>query len=114
MEVADLVEKPAADSVPSRLAVAARYVIGPSVFAALRDTEPDAGGEIQLTAALRTVLEAGEPVIAVRLAAGERRHDIGSLEGYCVAVLEYALTHPTLGASLRETTLGLLERDGPG
>ena len=48
LTVSEIVEKPAPGSVPSRLAIAARYVIGPEVFAALRDAEPDADGEVQL------------------------------------------------------------------
>ena len=112
LAVKEIVEKPDPGSVPSRLAVAARYVIGPEVFAALRQTEPDAGGEIQLTTALQQVIEDGRPVVAVRLGPGERRHDIGTPEGYSLAFLEHALAHPTLGPALRRRASDLL-RDGP-
>jgi UTP--glucose-1-phosphate uridylyltransferase len=112
MEVTDLVEKPDPNRSHSRLAVAARYVLGPEVFAALRHTEPDAQGEIQLTTALQAVIEAGGRVVAVKLAPGERRHDIGTVEGYCTAFLEHALRHPDLGASLRARAAALL--DGAG
>ena len=112
LAVKEIIEKPDAGSVPSRLAVAARYVIGPEVFAALRETEPDAGGEIQLTTALQQVIEDGRPVVAVHLGPGERRHDIGTPEGYSLAFLEHALAHPSLGPALRRRASDLL-RDGP-
>ena len=67
----------------------------------LRDTQPAAGDEVQLTDALREVIVHGGMVLAVPLATGRRRHDIGSLESYCVAFLEYALRDPRFGGSLR-------------
>ena len=100
---------PPPQAVQSRLAVAARYVLGPRVFAALRDTEPDASGEVQLTDALRRVIREGGRVVAVQLAPGERRHDIGTVEGYCSAFLEHALRHPTLGAALAARAAALLD-----
>ena len=93
-----MVEKPDPATVASRTAIAARYVLGPRVFAALARTEPDAGDEIGLTEALRLVIAEGGRVIAVPLAAGEQRHDIGTVEGYCRVFLEHALRHPDFGA----------------
>ncbi len=108
LEVDDVIEKPAPGTVTSRLAVAARYVLGPEVFAALRTTTPDSSGEVQLADALRTVIRAGGRVLAVPLAAGERRHDIGTVEGYCATFIEHALGDPLLGPRLRARALGLL------
>ena len=51
--IADLVEKPAPDEAPSTLAIIGRYVVPPEIFDALRATDPGAGGEIQLTDAMR-------------------------------------------------------------
>ncbi len=76
-------------------------MLGPEVFAALRDTPPDAGGEVQLADALNRVIAAGGRVIALPLATGERRHDIGTVESYCAAFLEFALAEPRLGPGLR-------------
>jgi UTP--glucose-1-phosphate uridylyltransferase len=75
----------------------------------LRDTQPGAGGEVQLTDALREVIVHGGRVLAVPLASGRRRHDIGSLESYCAAFLEYALTDPRFGGSLRARAAQLLD-----
>jgi UTP--glucose-1-phosphate uridylyltransferase len=106
--VTRMVEKPPPGTVDSRLAVAARYVLGPAVFAALRDQAPGQGGEIQLTDAIAKVIDDGGRVLAVPLAGGERRHDIGTVEGYCRAFLAHALTHPELGPALREQAAALL------
>jgi UTP--glucose-1-phosphate uridylyltransferase len=95
-------------TVDSRLAVAARYVLGPAVFAALRDQQPGIGGEIQLTDAIASVIERGGRVVAVPLSGGERRHDIGTVEGYCRAFMAHALTHPELGEALRDQAAALL------
>lgn len=75
MRVNTLVEKPRAEHAPSRCAVAARYILTPAIFECLDRTTPGAGGEIQLTDALRLLLER-EPIHGLILKA--RRHDIGN------------------------------------
>jgi UTP--glucose-1-phosphate uridylyltransferase len=107
-ELASVVEKPRADAVSSRWAVMARYVLGPGVFEALAQIGPDDSGEVQLADALKLVLAAGERVLAVPLAPGERRHDIGSIESYCATFLRYALTDPRFGPQLRAQAVALL------
>ncbi len=109
MDVSDLIEKPAPGAVPSRFAVAARYVLGPEVFSALSHTGPDATGEIQLTDALRRVIADGGRVVAVPLSVGERRFDTGTLEGYSATFMEFALRHPTIGKALRARAGRLLD-----
>jgi UTP--glucose-1-phosphate uridylyltransferase len=108
IDVADVIEKPAPGDVDSRLAVAARYVLGPSVFAVLRETPPDAAGEVQLADALRRIIQAGGRVVAVPLSGGEQRHDIGTVESYCAAFLELALNDPRVGPALRDRAAALL------
>ena len=111
MDVTEIVEKPEPGEVASRLAVAARYILGPDVFAALEQVQPDHSGEVQLTGALSAVIAAGGRVVAVALDAGERRHDIGSIEGYCAAFLDHAVRHPRFGAALRARAATLTQRD---
>jgi UTP--glucose-1-phosphate uridylyltransferase len=96
-----MVEKPPAEEAPSRFAVAARYVLAPAIFPALRQIEAGTGGEIQLTDAISSLIEAGERVIGLRLPAGERRHDVGTVEGYCRTFLELALADTRFGERLR-------------
>jgi len=70
-----MIEKPSAASAPSRLAIAARYVLTPAIFDCIDATQPGKGGEIQLTDAMRLLMKR-EPVHAVLLRA--TRHDIGN------------------------------------
>jgi UTP--glucose-1-phosphate uridylyltransferase len=84
--IADVVEKPAPGTEPSRLAISARYVFSPAIFPALRRLRPGANGELQLTDAIRDLARQGLPVLGVRLAPGERRLDIGSFDSYREAV----------------------------
>ncbi len=108
-EVADLVEKPTVESAPSNLAIAARYVLSPKIFEALRNTDPGFGGEIQLTDAIRHLLRNGGKVFGVRLSQGEQRYDIGNFESYFQAFIDFALADSELGAGLRKW---LEEREG--
>lgn len=89
----DLVEKPAVEEAPSRLAVLGRYIIEPEIFSLLEDTPPGRGGEIQLTDALRR-LAVEKPVYAFCF--DGRRYDIGDKQGYLEATVEYALKRPEL------------------
>ncbi len=100
-EVEDLVEKPRPGDAPSRLAIAARYVLSPAIFDALARTEPGTGGEIQLTDAIRDLIRGGGRVYGVRLRRDERRYDIGNFDSYFRAFVEFALADPRYGPSLR-------------
>lgn len=55
------------------------------------------------------IIEPPGRVIAIALAPGERRHDIGTVEGYCQAFLEHALRHPRFGGRLRARAAELLD-----
>lgn len=93
-DVQDLVEPPAANDAPGAWAIAARFVLSPVLFSAIRRTKPDPGGETQLVDAIRILLRDGERVRAVSLSAEQRRHDVGSFRGYYRAFLEFALLDP--------------------
>ncbi|RJQ29372.1 MAG: UTP--glucose-1-phosphate uridylyltransferase [Peptococcaceae bacterium] len=97
--IKDLIEKPSPESAPSRLAVMGRYIIHPRIFPILAKTKPDAGGEIQLTDALR-VLCRERPIYG--LAFEGRRYDVGDKLGYLRATVEFALERPELAAEFRE------------
>ena len=112
--VGAIVEKPAPGRAPSDLAVAARYVFAPAIFDAIRRTAPDAAGEVQLTDAVQALIDAGLPVVAVRLPDGERRFDAGTVESYCETFVEFALADPRFGARLRRRAQELLGEAGPG
>ena len=92
-QAVDLVEKPAVESAPSRLAVLGRYVLTPAVFDLLEHTMPGAGAEIQLTDAIGE-LARREKVYAYRFEG--RRYDIGDKEGFLEATVEQALKRPEI------------------
>ncbi len=91
--VEDMVEKPAPGTAPSNVAVLGRYIITPEIFRCLEETKPGAGGEIQLTDALRILTEK-EKMYAYDFIG--RRYDVGSKQGYLEATVEFALKRPDL------------------
>ena len=100
-DVCDIVEKPRPDQTPSNWAVAARFVFSPDIFPAIQDTTPGRGGEVQLSDAIRVLVQQGARVRAVPLSGLQRRYDIGSFAGYFRAFLEFALMDERLGSELR-------------
>lgn len=93
VKVNDMVEKPAVEEAPSRLAVLGRYVITPEIFPILEKTEPGRGNEIQLTDALK-VLAKEQPMYAYDFVG--RRYDVGDKHGFLEATVEMALKRPEL------------------
>lgn len=91
----DIVEKPHPDVAPSTLAVVGRYLLTPRIFGILAEQAPGAGGEIQLTDAIQTLL-ADEPVLAYRF--NGTRFDCGSKQGYLRATVTLARRHAEEGA----------------
>lgn len=97
--VRQMVEKPKAEVAPSRLAVAGRYVLSPSVFARIRAGGRGAQGEIQLTDGIAGLL--GEESVLAYAYRG-KRYDCGSKQGFLQATVELALQHPEVGAEFRQ------------
>jgi UTP--glucose-1-phosphate uridylyltransferase len=87
-EMADLVEKPSVESAPSDLAVLGRYVLTPKIFDILEHTPRGAGGEIQLTDAIRALMHE-QPVFGYRF--DGVRHDAGTRIGWLKANVAVAL-----------------------
>ena len=93
-----IVEKPKPEVAPSNLAVVGRYVLDGRIFDLLERTKPGAGGEIQLTDAIATLL-AEKPVHAYRFQG--TRFDCGTHLGLIEATIRYALDHETLSDAAR-------------
>lgn len=110
-EIADLIEKPSVETTPGNLAIAARYIFTSEIYPALSRTPPGKGGEIQLTDAIRILLDGGKRVVGVRLGPDEKRFDIGNFESYFEAFVEFALSDPQLGPGLRAFVRAHLERE---
>lgn len=98
MRVLDMVEKPAVEDAPSRMAVLGRYIITPEIFDILAHTSPGKGNEIQLTDALK-VLAKQQPVYAYDFAG--TRYDLGDKLGFLKATVEFGLRRQDLGQSFR-------------
>lgn len=88
-----MVEKPAFEDAPSDLAVVGRYVLSGKIWDLLEFTPPGAGGEVQLTDAIASLMNL-EQVDAYYMKG--KSHDCGSKLGYMKATVEYALRHPQL------------------
>ena len=86
--VHDMVEKPAREDAPSRLAIVGRYVLTPDIFDHLDKVRPGHGGEIQLTDALRTLAQE-RGMMAVRMAG--MRFDAGDWSEFLSANIYFAL-----------------------
>jgi UTP--glucose-1-phosphate uridylyltransferase len=105
--VIDIVEKPPPEEAPSNLAAIGRYVLTPEIFDAIRETPPDAGGELQLTDALR-LLAREQAVYAYRFEDG--RYDIGKKLDYLRATVEMAVERDDLGPEFRAFLSDLVQR----
>ncbi|HOU32117.1 MAG TPA: UTP--glucose-1-phosphate uridylyltransferase GalU [Synergistaceae bacterium] len=95
----DMVEKPVAGRAPSRYAIMGRYVLSPTIFEELRSLNPGAGGEYQLTDALRSLL-LREPIWGY-LYRGKRL-DCGTKQGWLRATITMAWEDPELKGILQE------------
>jgi len=92
-KVKDLVEKPKVEEAPSDIAILGRYIITPQIFDILEHTKPGKGDEIQLTDALKTLIQQ-EAMYAYTFEG--RRYDVGDKLGFLEATVEYALRKPEL------------------
>ena len=97
--VRDMVEKPPFAEAPSDLAIIGRYILTPDIFDEIERTTPGAGGEIQITDAMRSLLKK-RPFYAVRFEG--TRHDAGDKLGFLKATVEFALKRADLGPQFRE------------
>ncbi|MHA6892967.1 UTP--glucose-1-phosphate uridylyltransferase GalU [Ralstonia pseudosolanacearum] len=99
IKMSGIVEKPAPEAAPSNLGVVGRYILTPRIFDHIRNIKPGAGGELQLTDAIQSLLSA-EQVLAYRY--NGVRYDCGSKLGYLKATVELALKHKEVADEFRE------------
>ncbi|MBI4694007.1 MAG: UTP--glucose-1-phosphate uridylyltransferase GalU [Gammaproteobacteria bacterium] len=94
-KIQSIVEKPKPDVAPSNLGVVGRYILPGEIMGILEKTARGAGGEIQLTDGIATLLNR-QQVLAYEFQG--KRYDCGSKLGYLEATVEYALKHKELAA----------------
>ncbi|WP_131196962.1 UTP--glucose-1-phosphate uridylyltransferase GalU [Lichenihabitans psoromatis] len=97
-EITGMVEKPAKGTAPSTSIISGRYILDPSIFAALKDAEKGAGGEIQLTDAM-IKLATNQAFHGVRF--DGKTYDTGSKLGFLAANIAFAMARPELADGLR-------------
>lgn len=97
--VSQVIEKPDPAEAPSNLAVVGRYILQPEVFGFLEGQRTGAGGEIQLTDAIATLL-GRQDLRGLRFSG--TRYDCGSKLGYMKANVTFGLEHPDTGEGLKD------------
>ncbi|TRD22637.1 UTP--glucose-1-phosphate uridylyltransferase GalU [Palleronia caenipelagi] len=108
VQVRGMVEKPAAGTAPSNMAVIGRYILTPEVLSALDAHEVGAGGEIQLTDAIAKQISTEAGVWGLKF--DGQRYDCGAKLGYLQATVAYGLKHRELKDDFR-TYLADLDLD---
>lgn len=101
VHITGLVEKPAAGTAPSNLAIIGRYVLQPEIFDVLETTPPGKGNEIQLTDALLTLAEQNIAGGVYGVVFRGRRYDTGDRVDYIKAIVQLAVERDDLGPELR-------------
>jgi len=95
--VKNLIEKPEKEKAPSNLAVIGRYVLTPEIFDCIKEVKPGYNGEIQLTDALKLLLERQE-IYAKKIEG--RRYDIGDKLSYVQAIIDFSLEREDLKSEI--------------
>jgi UTP--glucose-1-phosphate uridylyltransferase len=98
-EVKGLVEKPKPEEAPSRLGIVGRYILQPEVMRVLDNPVRGAGGEIQLTDAMASLI-GKQPFHGVTVDA--ERYDCGDKTGFVTANLALALRRDDVGPAIRD------------
>ena len=106
-EITGMVEKPKAGTAPSNLIISGRYILQPEIFKILETQERGAGGEIQLTDAMKTLAKS-QSFFGMRYRG--RTYDTGSKIGFLMANVAYALEREELSAEFRQELEALLRQ----
>jgi UTP--glucose-1-phosphate uridylyltransferase len=99
LAVKNMVEKPKPEEAPSQNAIIGRYILTPRIFEMIEGITPGAGGELQLTDAIKALLQ-HEKVYGFSYEG--KRHDAGDKLGFLKATVEFALKRDDLGPGFRE------------
>jgi UTP--glucose-1-phosphate uridylyltransferase len=98
-KLSGIVEKPAPADAPSNMGVVGRYILSSRIFDHIKTIKPGAGGELQLTDAIQSLLSQ-EQVLAYEY--DGVRYDCGSKLGYLKATVDFALRHPEVKEDFSE------------
>ncbi|RRA48032.1 UTP--glucose-1-phosphate uridylyltransferase GalU [Acidipila sp. EB88] len=98
-DVSGMVEKPKLEDAPSKNAIIGRYILTPAIFDKIENLTPGAGGELQLTDAIKGLLET-EKVYGFSFEG--IRHDAGDKLGMLQAMVDFALKRDDVGPGFRD------------
>lgn len=99
MKVKNMIEKPDPSISPSNYAILGRYVLTPSIFKELEETQVSPRGEIEITGSLLNLAQ--KEGVYAKVFTG-KRYDIGSKIGYLKATLDISLSKPDVRDELLE------------
>jgi UTP--glucose-1-phosphate uridylyltransferase len=99
LAVKGMVEKPKYEDAPSPNAIIGRYILTPRIFSMIEQVKPGAGGELQLTDAIKALLQ-HEKVFGFHY--DGKRYDAGDKLGFLKATVELALKRDDLGPGFRQ------------
>lgn len=105
-QIEDMIEKPGPDRAFSDLGILGRYIFNPEIFEAIKKTSPDSRGEIQITDAIRLLLET-QPIYGYLFEG--KRYDAGDKLGFMEAIIDLALKRAEFGQKLREYLKSLFD-----
>ncbi len=108
VRIKSMIEKPKPEDAPSNLAAIGRYIFTPRIFDFLGAHKTGAGGEIQLTDSMVTLMQE-QPIFGYRFKG--TRFDCGDKAGFQMANLAFALEHPEIKDTLREYANTLLAKN---
>ena len=102
--IEDIIEKPSLDEAPSNIGTVGRYILTPEIFDCIKETPLGKGNEIQLTDAIRILIEKDKKEVYAYKFRG-KRYDAGDKLGYVKAIIDFALERE----DLREEVMRYLE-----
>ncbi len=105
MKINGMVEKPAPRTAPSNLIIMGRYILQPEIFDILATQTEGAGNEIQITDAMKTLMNDQEFYACPYEG---RSFDCGSKIGFLAANVAFALSRDDIGPAFRDALRKLI------
>jgi len=95
--ITSMVEKPAPGTAPSNLMITGRYILQPEIFDLLSQQGKGAGGEIQLTDSMLSLMQR-QPFASLKFTG--RSYDCGNKVGFLSANIAFGMDDPNLAREL--------------
>ena len=105
--VEDIIEKPSLEEAPSNIGTVGRYLLKPDIFDCIKKTKTGKGNEIQLTDAIKILMEKEE---VYGYAFEGNRYDAGDKTGYVKAIIDFALERNDLREEIEAHTIRKAEK----